>query len=169
MKKSAKSAKVDSFGFVFLNKGIGVVNLSNILRHKIFQSCIPEYFKSKYIPRISCIYTATIASKLFNYKHTLQSLDIDHLTHNPPTCSCSSSPFNYSPAGHVITGDVDIVENEDLKSLIRTGLKFTEPRPFNWRQNFVPIINAVEDYAKRWAKRENEELDTLSEWVQLKV
>jgi hypothetical protein len=26
-------------------------------------------------------------------------------------------------------------------------------------------VNAVENYAKRWAKRENEELDTLSEWV----
>jgi hypothetical protein len=27
-------------------------------------------------------------------------------------------------------------------------------------------MNAVEDYAKRWAKREREELDTLTEWVQ---
>jgi hypothetical protein len=101
----------------------------------------------------------------FNYKQTLQSLDIDNLTLNPPTCSCSPSPFNYSSAGHIITGDVDIVENEDLKSLIRKGPKFTEPRSFNWRQNFVSIMNAVEDYAKRWATRENEELDTLSEWV----
>jgi hypothetical protein len=26
-------------------------------------------------------------------------------------------------------------------------------------------MNVVEDYAKLWAKRENEELETLSEWV----
>jgi hypothetical protein len=26
-------------------------------------------------------------------------------------------------------------------------------------------MNSVDDYAKRWAKREKEELDTLSEWV----
>jgi hypothetical protein len=26
-------------------------------------------------------------------------------------------------------------------------------------------MNAVEENAKRWAKRENEELDSLSEWV----
>jgi hypothetical protein len=55
-----------------------------------------------------------------------------------------------------MTGDVDIVENEDLKSLIRKGPKFREPRSLNWRQNFVSIINAVEDCSKRWAKRENE-------------
>jgi hypothetical protein len=93
-------------------------------------------------------------------------LDIEHLTLDPFTCSCSSSPFNYSPAGHIITGDVDTVENEDLKSLIRKSPKFREPRSFNWRQNFVSIMNAIEDYANRWDKRENEELNTLSEWVE---
>jgi hypothetical protein len=128
------------------------------------QMCrFPEYFKSKSTPRISYTYTPTIASKLFNYKQTLQFLYIDPLTLNPPTCSCSSSHFKYSPAGHIITGDVDIVENEVLKSLIRKSPKFREPWSFNWRQNFVSIMNAVEDYAKRWAKRKNEESDTLSE------
>jgi hypothetical protein len=76
------------------------------------------------------------------YKQTLQSLDID-----PPTCSCSLFPFNYSPAGHIITGDVDIVKNDDLKSLVRKAPKFREPRSFYWRQNFVSIMNTVEDYS----------------------
>ncbi|XP_055999877.1 uncharacterized protein LOC130046520 isoform X1 [Ostrea edulis] len=149
----------------FTNKGIDAVNISNILRHKRVQSCIPTYFKFKSTPCISYSYTSTIASKLFNYKQTLQCLDIDHLIRNPPTCSCSSSSFNYSPAGHVITGDVDIVENEDLKSLILKCSKYREPRSFNWRQNFISIMSSVEDYARRWAKYEKEELDTLSEWV----
>jgi hypothetical protein len=73
------------------------------------------------------------------------------------------SPFNYFRAGHVITGDVGIVENEDLKS----GPKFREPRSFNWRHNFVSIMNAVEDHAELWAEREKGELDTLSEWVKI--
>jgi hypothetical protein len=57
---------------------------------------------------------------------------------------------------------VDIVENEDLKPLIRKGPKFREPWSFNWRHNFVSIINAVEDDAKRWAKRENK-----AEWIKV--
>jgi hypothetical protein len=150
------------FKLKFYNRGIDAVNLSNIFRHKKVRSRNPEYFKSKSTPCISYTCTPTIACKLFNYKQTLQSLNIHHLTLNPPTCSCSSPSFNYSPAGHIITGDVDIVENEVLKSLIRKGPKFREPRSLIWRQNFVSIVNAVEDYAKRWAKRENEELDTLS-------
>jgi hypothetical protein len=60
-----------------------------------------------------------------------------------------------------MTGCVDIVENGDLTSLILQGLKLRKLRSFNWRQNFVSIMNAVEDYAKQWAKIENEELDTF--------
>lgn len=41
-----------------------------------------------------------------------------HMKGSPPTCSCSSLPFNYSPAGHVIAADKNIVNNDDLKSLI---------------------------------------------------
>jgi hypothetical protein len=149
----------------FSNKGIDAVNLSNILRNKKVQSCIPEYFKSKSTPCISYKYNPTIASKVFNYKPTLQCLDIEHLLLNPPTCSCSSSPFNYQPVGHVITGDVNIVRHEELMSLILKGPKFRVPRSFKWQQNFISIMDYVEDYARRWAKSEKEELDSLSEWV----
>ena len=30
---------------------------------------------------------------------------------------------------------------------------------------YISIVNSVEEYARRWAKYENEELDTLSEWI----
>jgi hypothetical protein len=43
---------------------------------KKVQSCIPPYFKMKFTLCISHTYTSTIASKLFNYKQTLQCLDI---------------------------------------------------------------------------------------------
>ena len=75
------------------------------------------------------------------------------------------SPFNYGPAGHIITGDINIVQSEDLKSLILKGPKFREPRSFKWRPNFMTIMNSVEEYARRWTKSEGEELDTLSEWI----
>jgi hypothetical protein len=75
------------------------------------------------------------------------------------------SPFNYQPAGHVITGDVNIVRNEELKSLILKGPKFREPQSFKWQQNSISITDSVENYARRRAKSEKEELDSLSEWV----
>jgi hypothetical protein len=42
---------------------------------------------------------------LLHPSKTLQCLDIEQLRQNPPKCSCFSSPFNCSSAGHIITGD----------------------------------------------------------------
>jgi hypothetical protein len=120
------------FHLKFGNKGIDAVNINNILSHKNVQSCIPPYFKMNSTTCISYRYTSIIASKLFNYKQTLQCLDIEQIRQNLPKCSCSSSLLNYTPAGHIITGDVNIVQNEDLRSLILKGPKFREPRSFKW-------------------------------------
>jgi hypothetical protein len=147
----------------FDNKGIDAVNINNLINHKNVQSCIPPYFKMKSTICISYRYTSTIASKFFNYKQTLQCLGIEQLRQNPTKCLCSFPPFNYSSAGHIITRDVIIVQNEDLKSII-----LKEPRSSKWRQNFVFIMDSVEEYgiyARRWTKSKGEELDNLSEWI----
>jgi hypothetical protein len=38
-------------------------------------------------------------------------------------------------------------------------------KSINWKRNFKILMDSVEDYARQWAKREKEDLDTLSEWV----
>ena len=43
-----------------------------------------------------------------------------------------------------------------------------EPQHINWKHNFKIIMDAVEDYARRWIKREvnqDPELESLSDWV----
>jgi hypothetical protein len=43
--------------------------------------------------------------------------------------------------------------------------KFREPQHINWKHNFKIIMDAVEDYARRWIKREvdqDPELESLS-------
>ena len=50
-------------------------------------------------------------------------------------------------------------------SLFRKGPKYREPVSFSWHQNFDIIMDACEAYARRWAKKEDVEIDTLSEWI----
>ena len=99
------------------------------------------------------------------YKKVLQSLDLEDFKAHPPSCTCSSSPFLYSPAGHVVTGDFNIVENVQLKGILAKGPKYREPKSFSWKYNFKLIMDSVEDYARRWAKQEEEKTNSLSEWV----
>ena len=52
--------------------------------------------------------------------------------------------------------------------MISHGPKFREPQNINWKHNFEIIMDAVEDYAKRWIKIEvdqDPELESLSDWV----
>ena len=39
------------------------------------------------------------------------------------------------------------------------------PKSINWKHNFEILMDSVEDYARQWAKREKENLDTLFEWM----
>jgi hypothetical protein len=55
-----------------------------------------------------------------------------------------------------------------LRKVISHGPKFREPQHINWKRNFKIIMDAVEDYARRWIKREvdqDPELESLSDWV----
>ena len=48
------------------------------------------------------------------------------------------------------------------KDVLRKGLKYREPVAFSLHQNFNIIMDAYEEYARRWAKKEEVEVDTLS-------
>jgi hypothetical protein len=37
-------------------------------------------------------------------------MNIEEYIQNPLTCDCSHSPFQYHPSGHVITGDLNIIQ-----------------------------------------------------------
>ena len=83
----------------------------------------------------------------------------------PPLCSCSSSTYLYSPAENVVTGNLNIVENLKLRDILSKDPKYREPITFSWKYNFKLVMDSVEDYARRWARQEEVELDSLSEWI----
>ena len=146
----------------YRNKGLNVVNISNILNHNNVTSTIPAYFKNQSPPIISYSHSCPIAPKIFNYKNVLQGLNTENITRNPSACSCKASEFCYNPAGHNITGDFNIVK---LRDILSKDPKYREPRSFTWKQNSKLILDSVEENARCWAKKEDVEVDILSEWV----
>ena len=77
---------------------------------------------------------------------------------------------NYNLSGHVIIGDLNIIQHESLRKMISRGPNFREPQHINWKHNFKIIMDVVEDYARRWIKREvdqDPELESLSEQLGL--
>ena len=141
---------------MFANKGLDAINLSNILhQNSVKRSVSTNHF----------IYLYPIATKIFNYKHVLKSLSIDDYKSKPSDCTCERNTFKYNLTGHVINGDLNIVDNISLRNVFVNGPKFREPQSINWKFNFKILMDSVEDYAGHWARRKGEELDILSEWV----
>ena len=71
----------------------------------------------------------------------------------------------YAPCDHIVTGNLNIVRNVKLRDILSKGPKYWEPVLYSWHQNFGIIMDACEEYARRWAKKEDVEVDTLSEWI----
>ena len=109
-------------------------------------------------------YTSTVASKLFNFSPALSNLNVSEYFSDPQTCQCKESKFCYEPHGHVITGDLRVIENAKLRELVAKGPKYREPNRVNWKAMETMFLESIDLYAKNWSKREQVELKYLSEW-----
>jgi hypothetical protein len=74
-------------------------------------------------------------------------------------CMSDLTLFIHSERVSMLTGDLKIINNTSKWP------KYREPKSINWKHNFKILMDSVEDYARQWAKREKEDIDTLSEWM----
>ena len=95
---------------------------------------IPIFFRNREAPTVSYCYTNIIASKVFNFKQTMKDLDFDIGT-TGWTCGCTTSDYTCKDRGHVITGDLHIIENRKLRNLIEKGPSYTEQNNIDWERN----------------------------------
>ena len=119
---------------LFHNKGIEMINLSQILHSKPVKKAIPGFIQNQTPPTISYSYTKTIAGKIFNFKHTIKYIDFYISTTNL-NCDCHMSDFRHEPVGHVVTGNLSIVENRKLIKILGKGPSYREQNNINWDTN----------------------------------
>jgi len=58
-----------------------------------------------------------------------------------------------------------IIISERSSSIAIYWHKFREPQHIDWEYNFEIMMDSFEKYTRTWVKREEVELDILSEWV----
>jgi hypothetical protein len=99
---------------------------------------------------------------VFNYNEIIS--DDNVLENCPESCNCAQSEFNYHPFGHIITGDLNIIANKQLRRLLRRGPKFRLPTPINFEKCIEEIDDSLTNYCVKWCKRENADICSLYEW-----
>ena len=79
-------------------------------------------------------------------------------------CNCSKSKYCYEPAGHVITGDLRIIRDAKLRSIIEKGPSFREQNYIDWNINKNLYKEAVAKYKRKWSWKERVDNRALNEW-----
>ena len=110
----------------FFNKAVDAISLPALLRSTSVTDKIPVYFRDKEPPIVSYEYTSTVARKIFNFAPALSNLNVSEYLSNPQICQCKESKFCYELHGHVITGDLRVIENARLRELVVKGPKYRE-------------------------------------------
>ena len=157
------SEQRDFLRVFFHSKGMEMVNLGSIMHSKQARSAIPHFFNNKDPPIISYKYTKPIGPTIFNFREVAREHDI-----NDPLigkCACKQSSFQYKPLGHVITGDLRIIKNSKLRSLVAKGPNYREQNNIDWDLCHKLCMDGINRYRKQWAKKEKVALSTLNEWT----
>ena len=63
------------------------------------------------------------------------------------------SNFRYEPVGHVLTGNLGIVENRKLRKLLSKGPSYREQNNIDWDTNHKILKKAVRKYKLQWVKK----------------
>ena len=59
------------------------------------------------------------------------------------SCKCSTSPFVYTPAGHVVTGNLNIVKNKHVRKLLMKGPTYREQSNIKMRSFLSLLLECI--------------------------
>ena len=139
----------------FFNKAVDSINLPALLRSTSVTNKIPVYFRNKEPPIVSYEYTSNDANELFNFAPALSNLNVSEYFSNPQTCQCKESKLCYEPHGHVITGDLKVIENAKLRELVGKGPKYRKPNRVNWEATETMFSESIDPLMQKFGPKEN--------------
>ena len=121
----------------FDNKGLEYIHLNKILHEPDIIKNLPESLQREEVPSTVYSLSNTIRNKIFNYKKTVENINtVDTVTYGTgiDSCNCANSSFLDDHHGHIITGDLRIIQNNKLRKIISKGPNYREARTINWKK-----------------------------------
>ena len=124
---------------------------------------IPEIFKYKEPPTVIYTRSPTIGTKIF-YKQTIESIRTGDWKSKNFSCKCKDSKFTDDHHKHVVTGDLRIIANRELRNLLLKGPTYREPVNINWNKVLKEFKSGIAECQIKWTQLENKDLKTLDDW-----
>jgi len=107
-------------------------------------------------------YPLPVGRKIFNYNHIAKNFDkyIDN-----SFCICSNyTEFIDQHHGHVVTGNLNIVNNECLKNIMKFGCKFKLPSKLSFRRIIASISSDLDIFIYKTALQFSYPVEGFNMW-----
>jgi hypothetical protein len=166
----------------FSNKGFNKLGLPKIFNQDDVKFSLPIKMQTiELLPYPTYKLDNPIRNKIFNYKETVTNLDIkieDEISFIPdmPSCKCSESIFCDPYHGHVVTGDLRVIENAKLRKLLSKGPNYREPKTVNFTHCRKSLVDGIDEsivkFQSKYKLGENELIswkDTILKKVDEKI
>ena len=114
---------------------------------------LPSNFDISDIPMVVYNLNCSIRSTLFNNKKFVLHLNIDQFLKDPNSIKCCCNKYDNSfinnHYGHIITGNLNIVNNERLRQLVSKGPKYQEPKQICFGEAREEIQTGIDQFIER--------------------
>ena len=133
------------------SKAFDFINIPKILRSKEVRDNLPSNFNISDIPMVVYNLNPSIRSTLLSYKQFVLHLNIDEFLKDPNSIKCCccdkyDNSFINNHYGHIITGNLNIVNNERLRQLISKGLKYGELKQICFEKAREEIQTGIDQF-----------------------
>ena len=129
------------------------------------QNIIEAFPDKRTYPKISFKYSRTLGSMAYNYSQFSKNIRAENIEEYP--CSCNSNPFKDVTHNHVITGNLDILDDDELKAIFKFGSKFRFIPKFDIVNIKKEIKTSVYNYVHKISFKLNMHIGYFSEWKAL--
>ena len=79
-------------------------------------------------------------------------------------CACLPSPFLYSPCGHIVSGDLNLISNREIRDLMKMGAKYGEPVAQPWSCIRSSIMDSVSNFVNKMCTKFKLSVNSLNAW-----
>ena len=164
----SKSIPKYKLNIAFVNKGLDFINLPKILRSDTVKGNSPHLMEETDVPMVVYSLSQPIRSKVFNYKKFVKNLDLDLFCRDNKSVPCHCK--KYDPifidknAKHVLTGNLNIVNNNKLRKLLSKGPKYREPVKIDWKLAKMVIAEALDNFIEQLANKKGVTPEYFGNW-----
>ena len=154
------NSKFDSYLVIdFEHKYIDSLNIPQLLHNHELTSSFP--IKNTY-PKVSYKYSQTLGSIVFNYVNFTKEINIENV--DEYFCACDNSTFKDEFHGHIITGNLDILQDNELKNIFKFGSKFRLIPNLDLNKICSNINDRITEYISKLSFKLNMHIGEFSEW-----